>query len=53
MNIYCDVTFEGDNKGILITTRRLTDDAKRYAKGKRLRLIDGSEIQKLMKQYNL
>lgn len=52
-DLYGVVMAEGANKGILITTGRYTDAAERFAEGKQIELIDGDELQKLMRQHNL
>jgi len=50
---YGVVHAESANKGILITTSKLTKAAQRFAEGKPLELIDGEQFNDLLKQYKI
>ena len=47
-DLYGVVSVEDANKGILITTSNFTSNAKQFARGKRLELIDGHQLQDLL-----
>ncbi len=52
-DLYGVVTSERANKGILITTGSLTRQARTFAEGKPLELIDGAQLNQLIEQYGL
>jgi HJR/Mrr/RecB family endonuclease len=47
------VMAESANKGILITTGQITASARRFAEGKQLELIDGNDLQSLLRRYKV
>jgi hypothetical protein len=52
-DLYGALTHEGANKGILITTSTFTTEARRFAEGKPLELIDGELLKRLLDQHRL
>lgn len=52
-DLYGVVHAESANKGILITTSKLTKAAQRFAEGKPLELIDGEQFNDLLRQYKI
>ena len=50
-DLYGVVTNERANKGILITTGNFSNSALEFAKDKNLELIDGINLESLLKQY--
>ena len=50
-DLYGLVMSEGVNKGILVTTSRFTDAARRFAEGKPIELIDGDTLAQLEQTY--
>ena len=44
---------ESANKGVLITNSTFTKEARRFAEGKPIELIDGANLQDLLVQYGL
>ncbi len=52
-DLYGVVTSERANKGILMTSGTFTRQAIDFAEGKPIELIDGIELRKLMKEYDL
>lgn len=49
--LYGVVNAEGANKGILITSSTFTKGAEEFAQEKPLELIDGEQLERLIKQY--
>lgn len=52
-DLYGVVNSERANKGILITTSFFTSNAKTFADGKQIELIDGSKLAELLLQYGI
>ena len=52
-DLYGAVTDAHANKGILITTSHFSPDARQFAQGKPLELIDGEQLEALLSQHNL
>src|SRR5690606_12645843 len=52
-DLYGLVVAEAANKGIIITTGSFTKSAEQFAQGKQLELIDGSQLNALLAQFNL
>lgn len=52
-DLYGVVTHLRVNKGILITTGTISSEARAFAEGKPLELIDGEKLLKLLKEYNV
>lgn len=49
--LYGVVSAENANKGILITSSTFTKGAEEFAQGKPLELIDGEQLERLIKEY--
>jgi hypothetical protein len=52
-DLYGVVHSESANKGVLITNSTFTREARRFAEGKPIELIDGAKLQELLLQYGL
>ena len=50
-DLFGTVQNEGASKGFLVTTSNFGPDAHRFAKGKPITLIDGSQLIGLLRQY--
>ena len=49
--LYGVVSSENANKGILITSSTFTKEAEEFARGKPLELIDGEQLERLIKEH--
>ena len=52
-DLYGVTMSENANKGVLITTSNFTDQAREFAKGKNIELINGKELNQIAKEYGL
>lgn len=52
-DLYGVVASENANKGILITSSAFTDAARNFARGKNIELIDGDQLEQLIRQNRL
>jgi hypothetical protein len=52
-DLYGVVHSESANKGVLITNSTFTREARRFAEGKPIELIDGAKLQELLLKYGL
>lgn len=50
-DLYGALTDSGAGKGILITTSWFSPDARKFAEGKRIELIDRSELERLIRHH--
>jgi restriction system protein len=51
--LFGTVVAEGATKGVLVTTSGFGPEAREFAQGKPLELIDGVQLSALLRQYNL
>jgi restriction system protein len=52
-DLYGAMNHEGASKGVLITTSRFSLEAIKFAEGKPLELIDGQQLEELLRRYQV